>query len=191
MDINQTTLLFQKLSLSMFRKNFFGIFHGSLSAKIASNKFIINKKDAIFDGLLEDDFVILYDKKDYRWNDASIDSDIHLNIYKNIFEAKFIAFAMPPHTVSYSLNHDYIIPKDFFGYKKFEKIKIYDPKNLDDWYERAPYEIYKTMITNKTNFLVIRGYGVVAYNRTMTNLAKEIALLDNSCKILSYEKIYT
>ena len=98
---------------------------------------------------------------------------------------------MPPHTVSYSLNHDYIIPKDFFGYKKFEKIKIYDPKNLDDWYERAPYEIYKTMITNKTNFLVIRGYGVVAYNRTMTNLAKEIALLDNSCKILSYEKIYT
>lgn len=175
----------------MFRKNFFGIFHGSLSAKIASNKFMINKKDAIFDGLLEDDFVILYDKKDYRWNDASIDSDIHLNIYKNIFEAKFIAFAMPPYTVSYSLNHDYIIPKDFFGYKKFEKIKIYDPKNLDDWYERAPYEIYKTMITNKTNFLVIRGYGVVAYNRTMTNLAKEIALLDNSCKVLSYEKIYT
>ncbi|CZE47930.1 class II aldolase and adducin N-terminal domain-containing protein [Campylobacter geochelonis] len=190
MDLQISIELLQKLSLSMFRKSFFGIFHGSISAKIASNKFIINKKNAIFDDLKKEDFVLLYDKKDYRWNDASIDSDIHLHIYQTIFEAKYAVFAMPPHTVSYSLNHDYIIPKDYFGYEKFEKIKIYDPKNFDDWYERAPYEICKYLQEQKKNFIIIRGYGVVAYHRTLQNLAKDIALLDNSCKILQYEKIY-
>ena len=33
------------ISLSMFRKNFFGIFHGSLSVKLEEGHFLINKKD--------------------------------------------------------------------------------------------------------------------------------------------------
>ncbi|WP_277620704.1 class II aldolase and adducin N-terminal domain-containing protein [Campylobacter blaseri] len=191
MEIEKHIETIQKLSLSMFRKNFFGIFHGSVSAKIAQNKFLINKKYAIFDNITKNDLVVLYDKKDYRWNEASIDSEIHLNIYKNIFEAKYIAFAMSPYTVSYSLNHSYIMPKDFFGEEKFGKIKIYDPKNFDDWYERAPYEICNHMINEKTNIMIIKGYGVVAYSRTAQELVKDIALLDNSCKILQYEKIYS
>lgn len=35
------------ISLSMFRKNFFGIFHGSISTKLEEGHFLINKKDAI------------------------------------------------------------------------------------------------------------------------------------------------
>ena len=190
MDITPLTKSMQKLSLSMFRKSFFGVFHGSISAKIGQNKFLINKKNAIFDSLEEEDFILLYDKKDYRWNEASIDSDIHLSIYNNIFEAKFITFAMPPNIISYSLNHDFIEPKDYFGYERFDKIEIYNPKNYDDWYERAPHEIYKFMQKNKTNFIVVKGYGVISYNRDLANLAKEIALLDFSCTVLKNEKIY-
>ena len=47
--------ILRKISLSMFRDRLFGIFHGSISAKIKENQFLINKKDAIFDSLDRDD----------------------------------------------------------------------------------------------------------------------------------------
>ncbi|HIC12629.1 MAG TPA: hypothetical protein EYO75_04540, partial [Sulfurimonas sp.] len=65
------------LALSMFRKDFFGIYHGSISAKTESNRFIINTKEAIFDALDETSLIELYFKKDYRWKQASIDAKIH------------------------------------------------------------------------------------------------------------------
>jgi L-fuculose-phosphate aldolase len=61
------------LALSMFRKDFFGIYHGSLSAKTESNRFVINTKEAVFDALEENSLIELYFKKDYRWNQSSID----------------------------------------------------------------------------------------------------------------------
>ena len=73
------------LALSMFRKDFFGIYHGSISAKTESNRFLINAKEAIFDALDDMSLIELYFKKDYRWNQASIDAKIHHAIYKNIF----------------------------------------------------------------------------------------------------------
>jgi len=174
------------VSLSMFRKNFIGIFHGSLSARIEQNKFFINKKDTIFDDVKDDDFIQLYSKKDYRWNEASLDADIHLHIYQNINEAKYICYAMPPFVTAYSLSHDNIIPKDYFGSVKFGSIDIYDPKQFEDWYERADIEIYRYMIEKKTNIIVIKGYGIYVYDRDMLQLAKTIALLENSCKLLYY-----
>lgn len=175
----------QDISLSMFRKSFFGIFHGSISAKVEDNQFIINKEDTIFDSVKKDDLVLLYTKKDYRWNEASLDADIHLNIYKNIKEAKFVCYAMPPYLVSYTFEHDFIIPKDYFSFMKFKKIEIYDPKNFEDWYERAPHEVYKYMLDENSDIMIIRGYGVYAYARTASALAKKIALLENSCKLLN------
>jgi len=174
------------IALSMFRKNFFGIFHGSISSKIEKDQFIINTKDAIFDNLQESDFIKLYTKKDYRWNEASLDANIHLNIYKNISEAKYIAYVMPPFTTSYSIAHETIKPLDYFGYKIINEIPIYDPKQLDDWYERAEIEIYNYMKKNETNIIVIKGYGVYMYDRDLQQIAKMIAILENSCKILHY-----
>jgi L-fuculose-phosphate aldolase len=49
-----------KVSLSMFKKNFFGIFHGSISTKLDSDKFLINSRRAIFDELQSGDFIELY-----------------------------------------------------------------------------------------------------------------------------------
>lgn len=186
MNIEYSMNEIKKISGSMFKKNFFGVFHGSISARIEHNQFIINKKDAIFDGLSDDDLTLLFSKKDYRWNDASIDSDIHQNIYKNIGEAKYICYAMPPYLTAYSLEYASIEPRDYFGAMKFDNIFVYDPKQFDDWYERAPFEICRYMIDKKTNVIVIKGYGVYVYERTAYNLAKTVALLENSCKLLSY-----
>ena len=176
----------KSIALSMFRKNFFGVFHGSISAKIEKNKFVINKKDAIFDNLENRDFIKLYSKKDYRWNEASIDADIHSSIYKNISEAKYIAYTMPPFVTSYSLTHKTIKPLDYFGYKIIKEIPIYDPKRFDDWYERAEIEIYNYMKKNSTNIMVIKGYGIYMYDRDLQQIAKTIAILENSCKLLYY-----
>ena len=174
----------KKVALSMFRKNFIGIFHGSISAKIKENQFLINKKDAIFDELRDEDLIALYLKEDYRYNDASLDAQIHQHIYQNINQAKYISYSMPPYITSYSLVYDKIIPRDYFGYKLVEKIDVYDPKRFSDWYDRAKYEIYQYMKKTGLNIMVIRGYGVYTYDRDINQMAKNIAILENSCKIL-------
>jgi L-fuculose-phosphate aldolase len=172
------------LSLSMFRKDFFGIYHGSISAKTESNRFIINTKEAIFDALDSNTLIELYYKKDYRWNQASVDSDIHHSIYSQISDAKFICFSMPPFTTAYSLDHNIITPKDYFGYKELGSIEIADPRHFDDWYERASSEIAYYFQSKKTDIMVIRGYGVYTFNRDIHEMAKKIAILEKSCRLL-------
>ena len=175
------------LALSMFRKDFFGIFHGSISAKTESNRFIINTQEAIFDALDNSTLIELYYKKDYRWNQASVDSDIHHSIYSQISDAKFICFSMPPFTTAYSLDHNIITPKDYFGYTELGSIEIVDPRNFDDWYERASSEIAYYFQSKKTDIMVIRGYGVYTYNRDLHEMAKKIAILEKSCRLLLLE----
>lgn len=172
------------LALSMFRKDFFGIYHGSISAKTESSRFIINTNEAVFDDLDENSLIELYFKKDYRWHEASIDADIHNNIYSQISDAKFICFSMPQFTTAYSLYHNVIAPKDYFGYKVLGNIEIYDPKQYDDWYDRARTEIPYYFMTTKTNIMVVRGYGVYAYNRDIHEMAKKLAILEKSCRLL-------
>jgi L-fuculose-phosphate aldolase len=172
------------LALSMFRKDFFGIYHGSISAKTESNRFIINTKEAVFDSLDNESLIELYFKKDYRWNQASIDAQIHYSIYSQISDAKFICFSMPPFTTAYSLKHNMISPKDYFGHKEIGTLDIIDPKQFDDWYLRAQSEITYYFQTNKTNIMVIRGYGVYAFNRDIHAMAKQLAVLEKSCRLL-------
>ena len=185
------TRLNQQLSsfaLSMFRKDFYGIYHGALSAKTESNRFMINTNEAIFDDIKPEDLLELYYMKDYRWNDASVDASIHKGIYKLISDAKFVTFSMPPFTTAYALDHNIINPKDFFGDQELGQITIYDPKHFDDWYDRAASEIPQYFHSHKTNIMVIRGYGVYAYNRNLHEMAKQLAILEKSCRLLMLEK---
>ena len=172
------------LALSMFRKDFFGIYHGSISAKTESNRFIINSKEAIFDALDEHSLIELYYKKDYRWKQASIDASIHQSIYSQISDAKYICFSMPPFTTAYSLKHNMIIPKDYFGFKEIGSISIFSPKQFEDWYDRAQSEIAYYFQSNKTDIMVIQGYGVYSYNRDINEMAKKLAVLEKSCRLL-------
>ncbi len=172
------------LALSMFRKDFFGIYHGSISAKTGTSRFLINRQEAVFDDINENSLIELYFKKDYRWKQASIDADIHYSIYSNISEAKYICFTMPQFTTAYSLNHKIITPMDYFGYSKIGSVKIYNPKQFDDWYDRAQSEITHYFQNNKTNIIVIRGYGVYAYSRDLHDMAKKLAILEKSCRLL-------
>lgn len=172
------------LALAMFRKDFVGIFHGSISAKIDTHSFLINKREAIFDDLCDDSLIELDFSMDYRWKSASVDARIHQSIYQNILDAKFVSYTMPPFTTSYAINNRTIKPVDYFGSINIGEIIIYDPKHFEDWYERAHTEIYKRFIEREDSLLVIRGYGVYVYGRNIDLMIKKIAILENSCKIL-------
>lgn len=175
----------KRVSLAMFRKNFFGIFHGSISTRLTQNDFIINKKQAVFDDLTPHNLIVLNRSKDYRWNEASMDAAIHSEIYQTHKNAKFIAYAMPPYTVSYSLKYNILRPLDFFGQEILGKeIEILDPRDYQTWYERAHKEIAKNIARNNQTFLIIKGYGIYAFDRDLHSLAKTIALVENTCKIL-------
>ena len=172
------------LALSLFRKDFFGIYHGSISAKTDANRFIINTKDAVFDALNNDSIIELHFKKDYRWKQASIDADIHYHIYSLMSDAKYISFTMPPFTTAYSLDHTFIDPKDYFGHKEIGSLSVLDPKSFDDWYERAQSEIAQYLQVHKTDIMVIKGYGVYSFNRDLKEMAKKLAVLEKSCRLL-------
>ncbi len=185
MNVQKLKDSLSNISLSMFRKDFFGIYHGSISAKVSTNKFIINSSDSVFDNIeAEQALIELYFSKDYRWKNASIDAEIHLSIYKKFSDAKYITFTMPPFTTAYSLNHSLIIPKDYFGDQELGHIKVYDPKNFDDWYDRADTEIINYFAKNETNLIVVKGYGVYAFNRDLYAMSKQLAILEKSCRLL-------
>ena len=79
------------VSLSLFNKNFFGVYHCSISARVSSSRFIINSKDTILDELTEDSLVKLdCQKRDYRWSMANSDVHIHEHIYETIPNAKYV-----------------------------------------------------------------------------------------------------
>jgi len=174
------------VSLSMFNKNFFGVYHGSISARISSSIFIINKKDTILDEVNEETLITLdCQKRDYRWSEANIDVSIHEHIYETIPSAKYICFTMPPYATAYSLRHGKVSPQDYHGKKILGEIIIYDPKNIDDWLERAPHEIPQFFQKHDSHLLLIKGFGLISYDRDITEMAKKVAILENSCRLLA------
>jgi L-fuculose-phosphate aldolase len=186
-----TMQLLSDLSFSMFSKNFFGIYHGSLSAKLDQSNFMINTKDAVFDNINENSFCSLnMNKQDFRWNIASIEAHIHSTIYTNIHEAKYIAFGMPIYTTAYSLVNDNIIFEDYFGKTMFNKISIYDPGDFSTWYKRNALEITKYLKTSPNNMMIIKGVGTYIYDRDIHELVKKIAILENSCRLLSIKSTF-
>ena len=186
-----TVKILADLSLTMFSKNFFGIYHGAISTKQDEHSFMINTRDAIFDIMDEKSFCSLnINKQDYRWNIASMESDIHETIYANIHEAKYIAFGMPIYTTAYTLNHNKIVLEDFFGKTTFGEITIYNPGDFSTWYKRNALEITKYLEESENNIMIIKGIGTYVYDRDIHELVKKIAILENSCRLLSIKSSF-
>ena len=186
-----TVKILADLSLTMFSKNFFGIYHGAISTKQDEHSFMINTRDAIFDRMDEKSFCSLnINKQDYRWHIASIESHIHATIYANIHEAKYIAFGMPIYTTAYTFVHDKIVFEDFFGKTTFGEINIYNPGDFNTWYKRNSLEITKYLKESENNIMVIKGIGTYVYDRDIHELVKKIAILENSCRLLSIKSSF-
>jgi L-fuculose-phosphate aldolase len=180
------------ISLALFRKNFFGIYHGSISKKVNHQSFIINKKEAIFDEIDQNTLCQLSMKiEDYSWNLASIEAKIHNSIYNQIHEAKYIACGMPPYTSAYALEHDVIEFEDYFGKMMFGQILVHDPSDFDTWYERNHIEVPTLLKLSNNHILIIKGIGVYVYDRDMNELVKKVAILENSCRLLALKSQFS
>jgi L-fuculose-phosphate aldolase len=176
---------------SMFQKNYFDVFHGSISARNTVNSFIINKKETILDEVKEESFIELdcTKIKDYRWNEASADVQIHEEIYKTLPSAKYISYTMPPYTTAYSLTHKEVVPKDYYGHQILDRVTVYDPKEFDTWHIRASGEIADFFQNSNKHLLLVKGFGLIAYNRDLTEMVKNVAILENSCKLLTLSSV--
>jgi len=175
----------KKVSLSMFRKNFLGVYHGSISAKSSISSFLINKREAIFDEIEKDSLISIdLGTDDYRSNISSIDTSLHEEIYQNIPEAKYISYTMPPYATAYTLDNAILNPVDYFGYLGIGTIEVYNPGNFADWLERAPGEIIEFFQKKECSMMLIKGFGLVSYDRDIIQMAKKIALLENSARLL-------
>jgi len=175
----------RNVSLAMFRKNFFGVYHGSISARINEGMFLINTKEAIFDEITEYSLIRLEcGHYDYRWNSASIDARIHEAIYRHVPHAKYVAYTMPPYVTAFLSANEVFVPQDYFGDKRIGRVPVYDPGLFSDWYDRAPHEIAHHFVEQSGHLMLIRGYGVYAYDRDLNALAKRIAILENSARLL-------
>lgn len=184
--------LLSDLSLTMFRKNFFGIYHGAISSKLDQEHFLINTADAIFDEMNDKSFCVLsMNKRDYRWNIASSQSTVHSTIYTNIHEAKYIAYGMPIYTTSYTFNHDKIVFEDYLGKTIYGELPIYDPGDFKTWDNRCALEITKYLKESQNNIMVIKGVGTYAYSRDIHEVVKKIAILENSCRLLSIKSSFS
>lgn len=183
--------MLSSISLAMFSKNFFGIYHGALSAKIDYKSFVINTRDAIFDKIDSKSLCELSaENKDYRWKIASIESHVHASIYDNIHEAKYIAFALPHYTTAMTFNNKEIVLQDYFGKTTFGTVEIYDPGDFSTWYDRNEKEITDYFLKTRNHIMVIKGVGVYVYDRDILQLVKKIAILENSCKLLSIKNSF-
>ena len=178
-------------SKALFNKGFFGIYHGSISSKIEHDTFIVNTKNTIFNTVNSNNFLKLKMLEDsFSWNFASIEANVHDEIYNLIHEAKFIACGMPPYTTAFALDHDEIIFHDYYGQKTFDTLKVYDPGNFKTWYARNAIEIPHYIKEQKNNIMIIKGIGVYIYDRDIDEMIKKIAILENSCRILGLKKSF-
>ncbi|OBV29938.1 hypothetical protein BKN38_09990 [Helicobacter sp. CLO-3] len=178
------------VAYSLCRSGLFGVFYGSISARLSKSNFIINRKDALLDKMNNDSFIMLHDKEDYRWQEASLDSFIHANIYRNFLEARFVIYSHAPYATSYSLKHKVIAPIDYLGYKVLGKnSEILDSREYETLYERAETDIVRYFKTHATNFVLVKGCGIYGYGRDLATLVKLIAVVENSCKILHYNNM--
>ncbi|OUR70505.1 hypothetical protein A9Q76_07360 [Arcobacter sp. 31_11_sub10_T18] len=186
-----TVKLLSDLSLTMFRKSFFGIYHGAISAKVDHTSFIINTSDAIFDEMCDKSFCELFvNKKDYRWKMASMEAKIHAEIYDNIHEAKYVAFGVPIYTTAYTLEHDEIVLEDYFGKTTFGTIPVIDPGDYKTWYKRNASEVTEYLKNAKEHIMVIKGVGTYVYDRDINELVRKVAILENSCRLLSIKSSF-
>ena len=167
----------------MFDESYLGIHHGSLSARLDHASFVINRREAMFGALGEEDWIGLEcGVEDYRRASASIDAPIHEAIYRRMPQAKFVAHTVPPYVGAWALEHDRLTPRDYFGATLLGEVEVYDPGAFEDWHRRAPSEIAEYLGARERSIMVIRGYGVYVLGRDAAAMAKRVAVLEASAR---------
>lgn len=157
-----------KYAKIMYEKNFLYGLDGSLSTKIDNNLFLINKNLIFSDDISY--FTKLQLGENYKYKDANKDAKFHSLIYSNISQAKVVA----------------VIVSEFI--LKICKLGIINYKNTNIiTYPNSILNNKNELISqlNNKNYLLIKDFGLLIYDRDFTSLFSNVFKVDLMAKIYS------
>ncbi|OSS43157.1 Ribulose-5-phosphate 4-epimerase [Desulfurella amilsii] len=173
---------FKRIGDMLFLMGLVDASSGNMSSKVKDGIWITKTGMSLF-GLKSKDIVKIELERDVRWNAASSEVELHVNIYKKIDEVKAIVHAHSPYTVALSIKHSKITPKDHEGRLFLKQVDVLDIKNWDE----AKYAIAQYFFESKKQIVVAKGHGVFAISDNLFNASKLVSALEFSSKIIILE----
>jgi len=177
--------------ISEFRKTgdilfLMGLVHynsGNISVRVSDGIWITKTGKSLYN-IRGKDIVKIGLEKDIRWNAASSETPIHIEIYKKIPEAKAIIHSHSPHTVALSFLTEKITPIDYESSLRFPK--PVDVLNIEygKWKEKAHLSIPSYLEKSENPIVVARGHGVFAYGGSLFEALERVCCLEFASKIL-------
>jgi len=173
---------FRRIGNMMFLSHLVDASSGNLSCRVKDGIWITKTGRSLFN-LRGKDIVKIGFERDVRWNAASSEVELHVNIYKEIDKAKAIVHAHPQATVALSLKgYKTIKPIDYEGSLFLKSVDVLDiPYN--NW-QLAKNEIPAYFKDSKNSIVVAKGHGVFAYADSLFKALQLVSALENSSKII-------
>ncbi len=173
---------FRRVGNLLFLSHLVDISSGNMSVRVKDGVWITKSGRSLYN-LRGKDIVKIGFERDIRWDAASSEVEIHINIYNNIPEAKAIVHAHPESVVLLSLlDFKTIEPLDYEGFLFLKTVDVIDvPYNM---WKRAKDAITEYFKNSDKTIVVAKGHGVFAYSDTLFKAAQLISALENSSKLL-------
>lgn len=162
------------------QKNLVSARSGNISYKLSEDKILITSHDCYLGDLKEEDILLISKEGEILEGEKEITSEkkLHLDIYKEIEDAKVILHAHPPYTVA------------FFHY--FDKLDIFSFEarfylgNVKVILQETPTVIDTKPVIEAlkaVNIVVLKEHGVVSIGRDFREALSLIELLEEQSKI--------
>ena len=173
---------FRRVGNLLFLSHLVDVSSGNMSTRVKDGIYITKTGKSLYN-LRGKDIVKIGFERDVRWNAASSEVEIHVNVYKMVDEAKAIVHAHSPSTVSLSLlGYKTIEPIDYEGYLFLKYVDVLDiPYN--SW-QLAKEVIPEYLKDTKHPIVVAKGHGVFAFSENLFEAAQLVAALENSSKLI-------
>ena len=110
---------------------------------------------------------------------ASLDSLLHLMVYRRRAEARALLHSHGPYSVAMTLNGEDFVPVDFEGQYYFARVPVICIP-YQEYVDRAPEAV--SQVLSEHSIAVVRGHGVYAWGETLDRAYKWTCSLELSAK---------
>lgn len=111
---------------------------------------------------------------------ASFDSKLHIEIYKQNAKANAVFHSHGPHTIALTMDGNDFVPEDFEGKLYFPSVPVHTIE-FDEYSSKSPQLVAETL--SKNCITVVRGHGVYACAESINLAYKWTCSLEHSAKI--------
>ncbi len=118
-------------------------------------------------------------------NNASFDSKLHLEVYRQNPKANAVLHSHGPHCIALTMKGENFIPDDFEGKLYFPEVPVHVIK-YDEYLEKSPALVAETLKNNCIT--IVAGHGVYACAESMNLAYKWTCSLEHSAKIAYLHK---